>query len=220
MKIEVKCTYCDLIFEREKSLYNLAIKRKNKQFCSKRCRNKSSSTIINIKCTYCNKFIKITQLKYEKRESKNFFCSHSCSNKNRIGKKYGKKYNCVICNNLTRNKISCSKECRSLYRKKLAKEKREKIKLLGYVAISDSEEYNRRIAKRFLIEEYGHKCWICKNSKWMGKPIPLVIDHIDGNATNYKLNNLRLVCGNCNMLLPTYAGGNKGKGKRSKKPRI
>ena len=75
-------------------------------------------------------------------------------------------------------------------------------------------ETNRRQAKRFLEEEYGHKCAICGLSEWMGQPIPLVVDHIDGDPTNHKIENFRLVCGNCDMQLPTYKAKNKGKGRK------
>jgi len=54
----------------------------------------------------------------------------------------------------------------------------------------------------------------------MGSPIPLVLDHIDGNAMNYAVVNLRLVCGNCNMQLSTFAGKNRGKGTRGRTAHI
>lgn len=43
----------------------------------------------------------------------------------------------------------------------------------------------------------------------MGKEVPLVVDHIDGNAENCSVTNFRLVCGNCDMQLPTYKNKNK-----------
>ena len=39
------------------------------------------------------------------------------------------------------------------------------------------------------------------------------MDHIDGNSDNNILSNLRLVCGNCDMQLPTYKSKNKGNGR-------
>ena len=70
--------------------------------------------------------------------------------------------------------------------------------------------------KDYLIETRGHKCEICGNEEWMGQPIPLVLDHINGRASDDRLENLRLVCGNCDMQLPTY----KSKNKNSDRKRI
>lgn len=68
---------------------------------------------------------------------------------------------------------------------------------------------NHRSIKAALVKIKGHQCSICKNTEWMGDPIPLVMDHIDGRSNNNTLSNLRLVCGNCDMKLPTYKSKNK-----------
>ena len=49
--------------------------------------------------------------------------------------------------------------------------------------------------------------------------MPVVMDHIDGNSDNWLDSNLRLVCGNCDMQLPTYKNKNKGKGRHSRRLR-
>lgn len=67
--------------------------------------------------------------------------------------------------------------------------------------------------KKYLIEIYGNKCAICGNTEWMGKPIPLILDHIDGHYYNNDIENLRLVCGNCDMQLDTYKSKNIGNGR-------
>ena len=67
--------------------------------------------------------------------------------------------------------------------------------------------------KAFLLRHNEHRCSVCNRTEWEGVPIPMVMDHEDGNPTNHRLENLRLVCGNCDMLLPTYKGKNKGSGR-------
>jgi hypothetical protein len=76
-----------------------------------------------------------------------------------------------------------------------------------------------RTAKRYMLETCGHRCSICGVADWQGKPIPVVLDHIDGNASNWSLTNLRLVCGNGDMQLPTYKSKNRGKGRAWRRDR-
>lgn len=66
--------------------------------------------------------------------------------------------------------------------------------------------------KRILIEEAGHKCWKCNLSLWMGRPIPLEIDHIDGDRLNNVRSNLRILCPNCHAFTDTYRGKNISSG--------
>ncbi|MGD0664878.1 MAG: HNH endonuclease, partial [Rhabdochlamydiaceae bacterium] len=63
------------------------------------------------------------------------------------------------------------------------------------------------------------RCHICQNNTWMGKPIGLILDHIDGDHANNSIENLRLVCGNCDMQLPTYKSKNRGKGRAFRRDR-
>ena len=63
--------------------------------------------------------------------------------------------------------------------------------------------------KRFLIETRGYKCECCKNDVWMGKQIPLDLDHCDGNFLNNKIDNLKLLCLNCHGQTVTYKSKNK-----------
>lgn len=49
-----------------------------------------------------------------------------------------------------------------------------------------------------------NKCSICgQESFWNGKPLTLILDHINGKNHDNRFNNLRWVCPNCNMQLPT-----------------
>lgn len=76
-----------------------------------------------------------------------------------------------------------------------------------------------RCLKNYLLDTRGHKCEICGTEEWCGKPVPLVMDHIDGDSDHNKLKNLRLVCGNCDMQLPTYKSKNRGNGRHKRKQR-
>lgn len=65
--------------------------------------------------------------------------------------------------------------------------------------------------KQRLIQEgyFEHKCYNCNNYLWLGNPIPIELEHKDGNHQNNKLENLTLLCPNCHALTETYRGKNK-----------
>lgn len=73
-------------------------------------------------------------------------------------------------------------------------------------------QYSTFKLKQRLFSERGYKkiCSCCNLDSWMGNPIPLELDHIDGNRFNHKEENLRLLCANCHALTDTYCGKNKG----------
>lgn len=60
-----------------------------------------------------------------------------------------------------------------------------------------------------LAEGMRYACAICKISEWQGEPITLRLDHIDGNNANWKKENLRLLCPNCDSQQPTYCHRNR-----------
>ena len=64
--------------------------------------------------------------------------------------------------------------------------------------------------KKILIEECGTQCQVCKLKEWMGKEIPIQLDHVDGNPDNNARENLRLLCPNCHAQTETFTGKNKG----------
>jgi hypothetical protein len=69
-----------------------------------------------------------------------------------------------------------------------------------------SDRLRRRLLNEGVVER---RCSCCKLDTWMDQPIPLELDHIDGNHQNNALDNLRLLCPNCHSLTPTFRGKNK-----------
>ena len=72
--------------------------------------------------------------------------------------------------------------------------------------LSSSHSYLRkRMVEEGLIEE---KCYVCDLKYWMGKKIPLELDHINGDRTDNRKENLRSICPNCHAQTDTYKGKN------------
>lgn len=53
-----------------------------------------------------------------------------------------------------------------------------------------------------------HRCESCGGTEWLGFPIPLELDHINGVNSDHQINNLRLLCPNCHAQTDTYRGRN------------
>jgi hypothetical protein len=54
------------------------------------------------------------------------------------------------------------------------------------------------------------KCELCgQGEEWNGKKMSLILDHINGKHNDNRINNLRIVCPNCNATLETHCRGYK-----------
>jgi hypothetical protein len=64
-----------------------------------------------------------------------------------------------------------------------------------------------KLKKRLFAEGLKDRiCENCQNSEWLGIPIPLELDHINGDNTDNRIENLRVLCPNCHALTETYRG--------------
>jgi hypothetical protein len=89
---------------------------------------------------------------------------------------------------------------------------------LENVLIENSTYLNRTVLKRRLFETEiwkEYKCAICGISEWLGNKLVLRLDHINGVSNDNRLENLRLVCPNCDSQLPTFCRGQTKKYKKS-----
>lgn len=79
---------------------------------------------------------------------------------------------------------------------------------LEEVLVEDST-YSRQHVKRRLFKE-GLKepvCEMCgQDEMWHGRPMGMILDHINGVRNDHRLENLRIVCPNCAATLDTHCG--------------
>lgn len=80
---------------------------------------------------------------------------------------------------------------------------------LQEILVKGSTYQSYKLGKRLIqsgLKE--HRCECCGNTEWLGIPIPLELHHINGDNTDNRLVNLRMLCPNCHSLTDNYRGKN------------
>jgi hypothetical protein len=125
-------------------------------------------------------------------------------------------YNCLCCGNEfnsypSQNKKYCNVKCQNDYQ---YKEFIEQWKLGNHDGMRGKTSTSHHI-RRYLFEKCESKCCECGWSKTniFTNKIPLELEHIDGDFTNNKEDNLKILCPNCHSLTATWKGANKKQGR-------
>jgi len=84
--------------------------------------------------------------------------------------------------------------------------------LVANSSYTNLRRLKNRLRQRGLIEDRCHECGL---TEWRGRPLALVLDHINGLNDDHRLENLRLLCPNCHSQTPTFAGRNVGRRRKT-----
>jgi len=125
----------------------------------------------------------------------------------------------MVCQIPTNTKF-CSRSCSAKFnntlrtsRIKIPKLTQFEVKEQLFVTGSIS---HRPMIRKLLSKQRGYMCEVCSLTSWQDQPITLIVDHIDGDASNNFPENMRLLCPNCNSQTSTFGGRNKGRGRKSR----
>lgn len=230
--IKIICGHCKKEFDKPANEATRCNKLGKPMYCSLSCSVKRQMEVqksartekyagFPTRCKNCN-----IVLEYEKRN--NTFCSKSCAAKinNSLFKKRMPDINfdsrdsstyvfvgkpCELCGTIVNHRRKyCSTKCAGIH-------KSQKI----YKKIENGEIANVYQVRRYLIKNRGWRCEECgwdKINKKSGK-CPIQMDHVDGDAKNNSLNNLKLLCPNCHSITPTFGNLNKGNGRPERRAR-
>ena len=88
---------------------------------------------------------------------------------------------------------------------------RKKLDLDNILIKNSSYKHTTNLKNKLYKEGLKQRsCELCgQGEEWMGKKMSLILDHINGVNNDNRIENLRIVCSNCNATLDTHGGKNK-----------
>ena len=202
---EIICAYCNA----HKAIRLAEFKRHDHPgrnwFCSREHARKfrSEQHVVTKACLVCGS-------SFTSRLSDNrSFCSKSCSNLNRFSSQEARdahsaktrKHAVIFCLNCGKSLRSgqrscCSVRCRTAYHWACVFAEIDKT---GSYPTTTHGETDRRVVRRYITTRTGAICSVCG-----AVDCRLVVDHIDGDALNSAVANLRLLCDRCDASTDTY----------------
>ena len=219
--VELTCSCCDVTYSSSKTQIKGKISQGRKNnYCSLVCSyEKKEEKYKVVPCSQCG--VMLSRL-ISSIVSEHVFCNHTCSAKYTNvarGKApvlsktkstrpentfFCKECDCKLQGN---NKHFCSIPCNLEFK---AKEREQKV--IDGLASSNC-------VKNYLIKLKGCICSKCNLNLWNSLPIPIELEHIDGNSDNNALINCCLLCPNCHAQTPTYKAKNIGNGRHFRRLR-
>lgn len=188
---------------RDKSVYEkIASKLKKEKIEKKQC------------CIVCGKELDTHQTKYCSIECKHK--KYKSENKGNCRVKQSFVKICEYCGKefSTKNLMArfCSNECSTRHEK----EKKYEDFIKNNDKYCRGNYIPRKILREKFLSEQNGVCAICGcKPEHNGKPLVFVLDHIDGDASNNKRENLRMICPNCDSQLDTFKSKNKNSTRRN-----
>lgn len=87
---------------------------------------------------------------------------------------------------------------------------RQKARPLEAVMVRNSSYSRRYLKKRILANKLmPHRCAVCGCEPfWRGKPLILILDHVNGVNSDHRKENLRFACPNCASQFDTHCAKN------------
>ncbi len=86
--------------------------------------------------------------------------------------------------------------------------------LVEHSHYSNLTSLKRRLLAEGLLDYACTRCGICT---WLGMPLALHLDHVNGVGDDHRLENIRLLCPNCHSQTDTYCGRNVARGKAKRR---
>jgi 5-methylcytosine-specific restriction endonuclease McrA len=81
---------------------------------------------------------------------------------------------------------------------------------IGWKETPFEDLWNNEVRKkRIFIETGGRECQSCHLVEWMGKPISLELEHINGDPKDGRRENCKVLCPNCHSQTPTWKWRNR-----------
>ncbi len=188
----------------------------NPKFCNKSCaqsfNNKANPKRKKTKqCKLCDSLIRSSRIYCNKCWDGKPQKPYVCKQRKRKPQKYS---NCLNCNHQVVNRMFCDRICRSAYG---FKQRCKQVESTGifYKDSVYSTGSSVDFVRKYIIYKHSPNCSICGLApRWNDKPLVLTLDHINGKPNDWSLDNLRLVCPNCDRQLPTFGSKNRGNGGR------